>query len=126
MQHPVGILEGKRSFGLWAFGLLWIRNAPVRGHRLPRPDRTGFAGCVVTNGEDEIQGRRAGPGEFGPRLRTEFRRVVVEAAQKPQRVWIDLPFGLAAGAECLEFSLPGLVQYRLGDDRPGGVTSAKK
>ena len=126
MQHPVRILEGESNFGLRTLGLRRIRNAPVCGHRLPWPDGTGFAGCVVANGEDEIQSRRAGLGEFGPRLRTKFRRVVAEAAQELQRIRIDLAFGLASGAVCTKFSRADLVQYRFGDDRSGGVAGAKE
>ena len=43
-------------------------NAPMRRHRLARPDRTDFAGGVVADGEDEIQRRRAGCGELVPAL----------------------------------------------------------
>ena len=37
-----------------------IRDAPMRRHRLARPDGADFAGGVVAHGDDEIHLRRIG------------------------------------------------------------------
>jgi len=81
----------------------------MRGHRLARPHRTGFTGGVVANGEHEIERRRAGLGEFAPRLRAETRDVEAEALQQLERLRMHAAFRLAAGAEGLEFSGAELV-----------------
>src|SRR5215471_18190977 len=60
MQHPVRILERKGDFRHRTFGLGWIGNAPMRGHRLAGPERTGFPRGVVANSENEVERRRAG------------------------------------------------------------------
>jgi len=41
-----------------------ILDAPVRGHRLPRPYRTGFGGGVVADGKREIHLRGIRGGEL--------------------------------------------------------------
>src|SRR5581483_11335360 len=63
--------EGQGDFGLAACRLRGIGDAPVRCHRLAVPDRTDFAGGVVTDGEDEIERRRIGAVELVPGFRTE-------------------------------------------------------
>src|SRR5271165_2207533 len=45
-----------------------IGNAPVRRHRLARPDRAYFLRGVVADGEDEVHLRRAGSSELVPTL----------------------------------------------------------
>ena len=48
-----------------------ILDAPVRRHRLARPDRAGLARGVVADREHEIHGGRAGFGELVPALRAK-------------------------------------------------------
>ncbi len=43
-----------------------IFDAPMRRHRMARPDRTGLAGRAVANREHEIHHRRIGTGKFSP------------------------------------------------------------
>lgn len=45
-----------------------IRNAPVRGHRLPRPHRTRLGRGLVTNREHESSFGASGPAGRGPGL----------------------------------------------------------
>src|SRR5277367_6223763 len=45
-----------------------VWNAPVRRHRLTRPDRADFLGCVVAHREDEIEMRRCRFGKLIPVL----------------------------------------------------------
>ena len=66
IEHPVGVREGQRDFRRRAVGLGRIGNSPMRRHRLAGPDRAGFAGRIVADGEDEIELRRTGLGELVP------------------------------------------------------------
>ena len=45
-----------------------IRHAPMRGHRLPGPDRADFAGGVVAHGDHEIESRARRPAKLFPGL----------------------------------------------------------
>src|SRR5690554_3678184 len=49
--------ESRLAFDFAAFYGGGVFDAPVRRHRLARPDRTSFAGCVVADGEYEIHDR---------------------------------------------------------------------
>jgi hypothetical protein len=49
VEHAVSVLE---------------RDLPMRGHRLSRPERAGFAGGVVANREYEIERRHVRRGKF--------------------------------------------------------------
>ena len=114
-------------FGLGAFDRGRIGHAPMRGHRLARPDRAGFAGGVVADGEDEIHLRRAGRGELVPGLRAAKRRVVVQAlAAAAARMGWTSPLGWRAGREGLELAGADTVEDRFGDDRTGRVAGAEE
>src|SRR5580698_1494851 len=104
MQHAIGVLERERDLSVRSLGFRRIGNAPMRRHRLTRPNRTAFASSVVTNGESKIERRSAGLGEFMPRLRAKAGRVVAKALQEPQRLRMDLSFRLTTGAVGAEFS----------------------
>src|SRR3984893_16922068 len=125
-KHPVGIFKRKCDFGRRTFGLSGIGNAPMCGHRLARPNRTCFAGGVVANGEHEIERQRARLCELIPRLGTEPKRLVSEALQKLDRVWIYCRLGLTARAIGMKFPLPKLVQDRLGHDGASRVARTEK
>ena len=49
-------------------GRVW--HAPMRGHRLTRPDGADFFGRVIAHGENKMQIRCSGLGEFIPILAT--------------------------------------------------------
>src|SRR3954451_23910132 len=109
MQHAVGVLEGKRDLGVAAGRFRRIWNAPMRGHRLARPYRAGFTGCVVANRKDEIQLRRGGLREHAPGLRPVAGRVVTERLEQLQRVRVHLSLRLRSGAVGSEFSRADLL-----------------
>src|SRR5664280_1720634 len=46
--------EGGFLLNIRTFGLRGVLNAPVGRHRLPGPQRTAFAGGVVTDRKDKI------------------------------------------------------------------------
>ena len=59
-EHAEGIREGEPHLAPRCRSRRPDRNAPMRGHRLARPERAGLAGRVVADREDEIERRRAG------------------------------------------------------------------
>src|SRR5882724_3720094 len=58
VEPAVDVGEEGALFGLAADEGGRIGDAPKGGHGLARPVRTGLAGGLVANGEDEIQRRR--------------------------------------------------------------------
>ena len=66
MQHAVDVLERERDLGRRAGRRRRVGHAPMRGHRLARPDRAGLGRRAVADREHEVERRRAGPGEFAP------------------------------------------------------------
>ena len=51
-----------------------VGQAPVRGHGLPRLDRTDFAGRLVADRENEIEHQRVWARELVPGLAAKLRR----------------------------------------------------
>ena len=72
-----------------------ILDAPVRGHRLPGPDRADLAGRAVADREDEVERRRTGLRELVPALAAQpFDRQVgaspaVRARKDSPAQWDD-------------------------------------
>jgi hypothetical protein len=54
-EHPQRICKGKSHFCVVACGLSRIGNAPVRGHRLARPNGTWFFRRIITDRKNEIE-----------------------------------------------------------------------
>jgi hypothetical protein len=98
----------------------------MRRHRLSRPDRAGFIGRVVADGENEIHLGGAGNREFLPVLRTSEGRVVVEGFQKLERERMDLSFRVRSGRISLEPAGSDTIENRLGKDRPCRIAGAEK
>ena len=71
VQHPVGVGEGQSDFNRIAFHRRRVGHAPMRRHRLARPDGTHFARRAVADGDHEIQRWGAGRGELVPGLGTK-------------------------------------------------------
>ena len=94
-QHPQCISECKPHFRLGTGRRRRIGYAPMRGHRLTRPNRAGFFRSVVADGEHEIELRRVWSRELLPALRTQSGHVVVQLSQQIERVRDAL--GLSAG-----------------------------
>src|SRR2546429_132785 len=102
LQELKGLSERRLPLELRPFHLGRVLDAPMRGHRVAGPDRAGFAGRVVANGEDEIHLGRTGFAEYVPRLRAEAVGWIAEARQGRQREWVDDAFWLAAGGKSRE------------------------
>jgi hypothetical protein len=102
VEHAIGIGKGKVQFGFGALCLGWVWYRPERGHRMTRPDRTGFIRGAVAKREDEIHFRRVGLGKLVPAFRAGEARIVVEAFEQLQRVGIDLALRLRTGGKGLE------------------------
>ena len=126
VQHAIGLGEGEMLLRLGAFDRGRVGHAPMRRHRLARPDRAGFAGGVVADREDEVHLGRAGRGELVPVLRAGEGRVVVEALQQLERIGMDLALGMRAGRERLEPAGADAVEDRLGDDRARRIAGAQE
>jgi hypothetical protein len=69
-----------------------IGDPPVRGHRLPRPDRADLA-WRRRNGKDEIQRGRAGLGELFPVLAAQAGGGQAVLLQQLDGVGLTTPFG---------------------------------
>jgi hypothetical protein len=96
-QHAERIGEGQIDLRLVALGGGWIRNAPMRRHRLPRPHGAGLGCSVVAKGKDKIELRCVRSGEFTPALGAEAGNVEVHPAQDRKRSGMHGPLRLAAG-----------------------------
>src|SRR5205814_1783043 len=59
-------------------------------------------------------------------LRSRFTGRDAATAQDLEREWIHAPGRLASGAIGVEAAMAGVVQIRLGEDRPRRVAGAKK
>src|SRR3546814_5268344 len=59
-----------------------VRNAPVRRHRLPRPDRAHLVRRIVADGKDEIEHRRIRPGELLPAFGAKAGDIEVERSEE--------------------------------------------
>src|SRR3546814_1399101 len=98
-----------------------VRNAPVRRHRLPRPDRAHLVRRIVADGKDEIEHRRIRPGELLPAFGAKAGDIVVEALQHLQAQRVHLPLGLASGAERAEAAQPLALEDRLRQNAARGI-----
>src|SRR5262249_26265775 len=125
-QHSVSIRKSNGNLGRRPFGFCWIRKSPMRGHRLARPYRTGFARRAVADGKDEVERRCARLSELVPGLRTKPRCVIAETLQQLDRVRVHSALRLTTGTVGTEFTCPDLVQDGLGHDRARRVARAQK
>lgn len=101
-----------------------VRYAPVRGHRLARPDRANFFGGVVTNGEHEIQVGGVGLGEFVPIFAASAIGGQLSQLKLSQCLWVNTPRGVASGAVSRKVGEALTIEYRFGHDGPSGVSRA--
>lgn len=105
-----------------------IGDAPVRGGRTPRPHRAGFAGGARADGDDVIEARRVGRGEFVPRLaswRLASRQRHAVPRQRFQRDWMDLSRRTTAGGKRAHATGAEMIEQRLAENRTGGVAGAQ-
>ena len=103
-----------------------VFDSPMRRHRLPRPDRAGFAGCVVADGEHEIHDRGVRPGKFVPCLRAQALGGIVEVRQRRDGERVHFALGLPSGRVGAEAARAILVQDAFGEDRAGGIAGAEE
>src|SRR3546814_19692223 len=75
-----------------AFDRGGIFDPPVRGHRLAGPGRTGLAGGIVADGEDEIEFGRVRAREFVPAFRAQTLGLEPELIEKRARLCMGLVF----------------------------------
>src|SRR3546814_11449539 len=68
----------------------WIFDPPVRGHRLAGPGRTGLAGGIVADGEDEIEFGRVRAREFVPAFRAQTLGLEPELIEKRERLCMEI------------------------------------
>src|ERR1039458_2755507 len=101
-----------------------VRYTPVRGHRLPRPDRADFFGSVVTDGKHEVQVRGVGLREFVPILATCVTGWQFRDFELAKRSGVNNPLRVAACAVSRKVRKAFTVEYRFGHDGPSGVSRA--
>src|SRR5689334_12948840 len=85
VKQPIGFCEREASLSFLALGCGRIWYAPVRGHRLSRPDRADLVGRVVADGEYEIEMWRPCGRELIPALGAQACRRVVHPLQEIER-----------------------------------------
>lgn len=87
-----------------AFDRSGIFDAPMGGHRLTRPVGTHFAGCVVADGEYEIEMRRARLGELVPALAAQPLARQAHFFEQCERNGMHLTLGVTAWTEAAKFA----------------------
>ena len=118
--------EGRFLLDIGSFDSGRVFDAPMRGHRLPRPDRTGFARRVVADREHEIHFRRAGRCKFFPSFRAQALGRIIEAFEHFESERIDSPLRVASSREGAEAPRAVFAQNAFGEDRARGVARAEK
>ena len=98
----------------------------MRGGRMAGPDRAGFGGRLVADGEDEIHLLGAILCKLVPAFRPREGCVVAELFQQQNRMRIDLAARLRPGGKPLEPALAELVDNRFAQNGAGGIGRAKK
>src|SRR3546814_4209894 len=76
-----------------AFDRGGIFDPPVRGHRLAGPGRTGLAGGLVADGDDEIEFVLVRARDFVPAFREQTLGLEPETIAMRERLCMDLVFG---------------------------------
>ena len=125
-EHLVGFGEGMVTLGLAAGRRRGVGHAPVRRHRLARPERADLRRRVVADGEDEVHVRRARRSELVPAFRAGEGGVVVEPLQEIDGERVRLRLRMGAGRVAPELAGALAVQDRLGHDRAGRIAGAEK
>ncbi len=118
--------EGTLLVDVAAFDGGRVLDAPVRGDRLARPQRTGFAGGVVADGQHEIHPRCVRPGEHLPALGGQPVDRIAVARQHLEGEGIDRALRHAAGREGVKAAAAVLAQDGFGHDRARRVSRAEE
>ncbi len=75
-----------------------VWHAPMRGHWLTRPDGANFFGRVIAHGENKMQIRCSGLGEFVPILATDGISRQLGNLELSQCLWMNTPGGVTSCA----------------------------
>src|SRR3546814_6194242 len=92
----------------------------MRRHRAAGPDRTGLAGGIVANGENEIEFRGIRTSELVPAFRAIALGRQPHLRDQLERHRVNVALGEAARAIGAEAVAAIAVEHRLGEDRSGG------
>jgi hypothetical protein len=125
-EHAEGVAKGDHALGFRAVGGRRIGHAPMRGDRMPRPDRADLAGGVVADGEDIIHVRRVRRGELRPAFRSQPVDRQLHLLQQRDRERIDRAFRVGTGAPRLEATLPPVIEDRFGKDAARRIAGAQE
>jgi hypothetical protein len=124
-QGRKDVSESLPLFDLGSIDSSRIRQTPVGGDRLTRPNRADFARCVIADGEYKIHDGYTGPNKSIPALAAQSCGRQVERPQEPDSTRIDRTSGKTAYAETPEAISPPMVQQRFREDAPSQVSGAE-
>jgi hypothetical protein len=105
VEHAVRVREGKADFSLFASLRGGVRQAPMNGHRLPRPDRAHFRCGIVAKRKYEIECRRFRARELRP-VGAQAGYVIVQLAQQIERIGMDAALRMASSREGAAITRP--------------------
>src|SRR5882672_6725993 len=125
-QRAERILEGAAFLLVGSRHRGRIGHAPMRRDRFARPHGADLCGRRVAHREDEVDLQRAGDRKLVPAFRARPGRGKPALLQQLERKRIDAPGGAAAGAVGGEAAARGVVEIRLGEDRPRRVAGAEE
>src|SRR5688572_10370206 len=91
-----------------------VCNAPMRSHRLPRPDGTYFTGGVIANGKYKVHYRRTGLRELAPVLAARLFHGDAHTLQNIQGIGINPACRHASRAKSPEFAAPPMIYQGFG------------
>ena len=125
-EDDVGIVKGTGDLLRRAFDGGRIGDAPVGGCGVSGPVGTDFVCGVVADGDDEVELRRSGLGEFVSRLAARTFDRDADGFELCQRFRPNCARGVAARAVGHEAAVALMVEDRLREDGARGVSGAKE
>ena len=120
------MVEGAFLVDIRAFDRCRVFDAPMRGHRLSRPDGTCFACRAVANREDEIHLRRIRRCELIPVFRAQALGWIAVGFERLERERIDRALRMAPRREGVEAPRSQFAKDAFREDRAGAVAGAEK
>ena len=105
-QRAERVAEGLPLFDIGAINGRRIRHSPMRGDRLPRPDRADLARRLIADGKNEIHHGRVGFGEFVPALAAQSFGRQFERVQQLEGARMNSALRKAARAVAPEAAFP--------------------
>ncbi len=125
-ERAEGVAERQHSLRLAAFDRGRILDAPMRRHRLARPDRAGLAGGLVADRDDEVELDAARRGEFVPALAARAIRGNLHLREQFERQRIDPPGREASGTVAAESPPAPVIDERLRQDAARRIAGAQE